>query len=65
MKVYCKNTKTYVDALGGEKVIDMLPRLGQALTFEPICALVNNKVEDLCFPIRVFDRIKYENGESF
>ena len=59
MKVYCKNTKTYVDALGGEKVIDMLPRLGQALTFEPICALVNNKVEDLCFPIYAPKQIEF------
>ncbi|MDE5713253.1 MAG: nucleoside kinase [Muribaculaceae bacterium] len=51
MKIYCKNTSAYVDVLGGEKVIDMLPRLGKNLGFEPICALVNNKVEDLCFPL--------------
>ena len=59
MKIYCKNTNTYVDALGGEKVIDMLPRLGQALPFEPICALVNNKVEDLCFPIYAPKQIEF------
>ncbi len=51
MKIYCKNTNSYVNMLGGEKVIDMLPRLGVRLPFDPICALVNNKTEDLCFPL--------------
>lgn len=51
MKVYCKNTETYVSVLGGEKVIDLLPRLRRDLPFYPICARVNNKTEDLCFPL--------------
>lgn len=37
--------------LGGERVIDLLPRLNKELDFKPICAYVNNKTEDLCFPI--------------
>lgn len=37
--------------LGGEKVIDLLPRLQRDLSFEPISAMVNNKTEDLCFPL--------------
>ena len=51
MKIFCKNTGSYVSALGGEKVIDLLPRLASELPFSPICALVNNKTEDLCFPL--------------
>lgn len=51
MKIYCKNTDRYIDVLGGEKVIDILPRLGQTLPFEPICARVNNRTEDLFFPL--------------
>ncbi len=51
MKIFCKNTGTYVSAIGGEKVIDLIPRLGAELPFSPICALVNNKNEDLCFPL--------------
>ena len=51
MKIYCKNTASYVSVLGGEKVIDLIPRLGAELPFVPICALVNNKTEDLCFPL--------------
>ena len=51
MKIYCKNTGEYLDILGGEKLIDLLPRLGSELPFKPICAYVNNKTEDLCYPI--------------
>ena len=51
MKIYCKNTETYISVLGGEKVIDLIPRLGRELDFSPICARVNNKTEDLCFPL--------------
>ncbi len=51
MKIYCKNTESYVSMIGGEKVIDVIPRLGRELPFVPICAWVNNKTEDLCFPL--------------
>lgn len=51
MKIYCKNTDSYVSVIGGEKVIDLIPRLQGELKFSPICAFVNNKNEDLCFPL--------------
>lgn len=51
MKIYCKNTETYISVIGGEKVIDIIPRLRKELPFTPICARVNNKTEDLCFPL--------------
>ena len=51
MKIFCKNTETYVSVIGGEKVIDLIPRLRRELPFSPICARVNNKTEDLCFPL--------------
>ena len=51
MKIYCKNTGDYLSMLGGERVIDLIPRLTSELPFKPICAYVNNKTEDLCFPI--------------
>ncbi|MCH5242179.1 MAG: nucleoside kinase [Muribaculaceae bacterium] len=51
MKIYCKNTGEYLSMLGGEKVIDLIPRLKEELPFKPICAYVNNKTEDLCFPL--------------
>lgn len=51
MKIYCKNTGEYLSMLGGERVLDLIPRLSEELPFKPICAYVNNKTEDLCFPI--------------
>ncbi len=32
-------------------MIDLIPRLRSELPFSPICARVNNKTEDLCFPL--------------
>ena len=64
MKIYCKNTSAYVSALGGEKVIDLLPRLGSHLGFNPICAYVNNKVEDLCYPLFSPKQVEYLSPES-
>ena len=59
MKIYCKNTGTYVSAIGGEKLIDLLPRLPHGLPFSPISALVNNKNEDLCYPIFSPKQVEY------
>ena len=50
--------------LGGEKVIDIIPRLGASLPFNPICAYVNNKVEDLCFPLYSPKQIEFLSPDS-
>lgn len=59
MRVYCKNTESYISVLGGEKVIDIIPRLGSQLDFSPISALVNNKNEDLCFPLYAPKQVEF------
>ncbi|MDE6533058.1 MAG: nucleoside kinase [Muribaculaceae bacterium] len=64
MKVYCKNTETYVSVLGGEKVIDLIPRLRRELPFYPICARVNNKTEDLCFPLYSPKQVEFISPDS-
>ena len=64
MKIYCKNTGSYVSMLGGEKVIDMLPRLGKTLPFTPICAYVNNKTEDLCYPFFSPKQVEFISADS-
>lgn len=68
MKVYCKNTGEYLSMLGGERIIDLIPRLNGELEFRPICALVNNKNEDLCYPIYSPKQVEFlspnsENGK--
>lgn len=64
MKIFCKNTGKYISALGGEKVIDLLPRLGTTLPFTPICARVNNKTEDLCFPLFAPRQVEFMGADS-
>ena len=64
MKIYVKNTESYVSALGGEKVIDLIPRLGIELPFTPICAYVNNKTEDLRFPLYSPKQVEFLGVDS-
>ncbi len=64
MKIYCKDTASYVSVLGGEKVIDLIPRLEAELPFTPICALVNNKTEDLCFPLFSPKQVEFLSADS-
>jgi len=51
MKVYVDNINRYVDFTGGETLLDVLARIKDELPFTPICAHVNNKTEDLRFPL--------------
>ena len=64
MKIYCKNTREYLSMLGGERVIDLIPRLNSELPFKPICAYVNNKTEDLCFPIFSPKQVEFLPADS-
>ncbi|MCH5236450.1 MAG: nucleoside kinase [Muribaculaceae bacterium] len=64
MKIYCKNTHEYLSMLGGEKVIDLIPRLKEELPFRPICAYVNNKTEDLHFPLFSPKQVEFLSAES-
>ena len=47
-----------------EKVIDLIPRLGRELKFFPICARVNNKTEDLCFPLFSPKQVEFLSADS-
>ena len=53
LKVFCKNTGEYISIDGGESLLDLYDtikgRLG--LQGEAVCVLVNNKVEDLHYPV--------------
>lgn len=51
IQIYCRNTDEYMEFEGGSTLLDVVQRLGERLGLEPICALVNNKTEDLGFPI--------------
>lgn len=64
MKIYCKNTDEYLSMLGGEKIIDLIPRLNSELSFRPICAYVNNKTEDLCYPLFSPKQVEFLSATS-
>lgn len=51
IKVYCVNSASYIDVDGGDTLLDISRRKEIDLPFTPICAHVNNKTEDLRFPV--------------
>lgn len=51
IKVFCRNTSSYIDVEGGDSLLRIAHRLSAELPFAPICARVNNKTEDLSFPV--------------
>ncbi len=51
LKIYCKNIAEYIDFTGGETLNEIYCRLSDRLDFTPICARVNNKTEDMGYPV--------------
>ena len=51
LKIYCKNTEEYIDIDGGDTLLDVYETMQARLPMKPLCALVNNKVEDLRFQL--------------
>lgn len=51
IEIYCSNVKEYFKMEGGSTPGDLAALLAGRIAFRPICALVNNKTENLDFPI--------------
>lgn len=52
LKIYCVNTKQYVDISGGETLLDIYTKLAPApLSSLPICARVNNRTENMSYAV--------------
>ena len=53
LKVFCKNTNEYLSIDGGEALIDLYDTIKGRVGLEgdAVCVLVNNKVEDLHYPV--------------
>ncbi len=62
MKIYCKNIEQYIDIQGGETLLELAEKLN--LGFEPICARVNNKTENLSYPVFSPKQVEYLSKES-
>lgn len=52
LKIFCTNVNEYIDINGGDTLLEVCETIEKRLDFTPICAHVNNKLEDLNF--RVF-----------
>ncbi len=59
MEVYIKNINKYVEVPGGSTPLDILESGKVALDFLPVCCYINNKSEDLRFPIYSPKQIEY------
>lgn len=51
LQIFCKNTNEYISVKGGETLLEIYERIKDKIGFTPICAHVNNKTEDLHFPV--------------
>ena len=64
LKIYCKNINEYVDFTGGETLMDIYSRLADRSPERPICAHVNNKTEDLQFPLFAPKQVEFLTVDS-
>lgn len=51
IKIYCINLQEYVSVRGGETLGEVFERLSDRIDIKPICARVNNKTQDLQYPV--------------
>lgn len=51
LKVFCTNINRYIEIEGGETLQSVYSRITSEIPFTPICARVNNRTEDLNFPV--------------
>lgn len=51
LRIFCKNIGRYVTINGGDTLLQIYERVKDEIPFEPICAWVNNKNEDMLFPV--------------
>lgn len=64
LNIYCGNTGEYVKVTGGETLQEVYQRLKDRIPFVPICARVNNKTEDLGFPVYSPKQVEYLDSAS-
>lgn len=59
LKVYCTNLGEYLPITGGETLSEIYERIKERIPFVPVCARVNNKAEDLSFPVFMPKQVEY------
>ena len=64
MNIFCKNINCYVSFKGGETLATIFDRLKDQINITPICARVNNKTEDLNYPVFGPKQVEFLSKES-
>lgn len=64
LKIYCKNIGEYVDFQGGQTLMDIYNSLADRIPQRPICAHVNNKTEDLSYPLFAPKQVEFLTATS-
>lgn len=64
MEIFCTNIGEYLPVEGGETLARILTRIAGRIPFTPICARVNNKTEDLQFPIFAPKQVEFLSAIS-
>ena len=64
MNIFCKNIGAYVSFTGGETLQEIYNRLSDQINISPICARVNNKTEDMNYPVFGPKQVEFLPRES-
>lgn len=64
MKIYCTNIGEYVKFQGGESLGEIYKRVNDRIGITPICARVNNKTENLGFPVFSPKQVEFLDASS-
>ena len=59
IEIFCKNINEYLCVQGGETLSDIFSRIADRVGIKPICAKVNNKTEDLGYPVFAPKQVEY------
>ena len=59
LKIYCKNTEEYIAIDGGDTLLDVYETIKSRLGFTALCALVNNKNQDLRYSLYRPKHVEY------
>ena len=64
INIFCKNTNSYISFTGGETLQEIFNRLSDQIDINPICARVNNKTEDMNYPVFGPKQVEFLSRES-
>ena len=64
MKIFCKNIGEYIEFTGGETLQEIYNRLSDRIDISTICARVNNKTENLDYPVFAPKQVEFLSKES-